>query len=73
MAQDHFKTSPDPKKGHGMTKKSAKNVKRNLEFANALSNRKTCNAVCWDVCGNLIHNLSSIAVASIADQGHTVQ
>ena len=24
MAQDHFKTPPDPKKGHGMTKKPKK-------------------------------------------------
>ena len=25
MAQDHFKTPPDPKKGHGMTKNPRKN------------------------------------------------
>ena len=27
MAQDHFKTPPDPKKGHGMTKNPQKNKK----------------------------------------------
>ena len=27
MAQDNFETPPDPKKGHGMTKKSQKNKK----------------------------------------------
>ena len=27
MAQDHFKTPPDPKKGHGMTKHPQKNNK----------------------------------------------
>ena len=27
MAQDHFKTPPDPKEGHEMTKKNAKNIK----------------------------------------------
>ena len=32
MAQDHFKTPPDPKKGHGMTKISKK-VKNILELA----------------------------------------
>ena len=32
MAQDHFKTPPDPKKGHGMTKNPQKN-KNILELA----------------------------------------
>ena len=27
MAQDHFKTPPDPKKGHGITKHPQKNKK----------------------------------------------
>ena len=27
MAQDHFKTPPDPKKGHGMTKNPQKSKK----------------------------------------------
>ena len=27
MAQDHFKTPPDPKKGHGMTKKLQTSIK----------------------------------------------
>ena len=27
MAQDHFQTPPDPKKGHGMTKNLQKNKK----------------------------------------------
>ena len=31
MAQDHFKTPPDPKKGHGMTKNPQK--KKELELA----------------------------------------
>ena len=35
MAQDHFKTPPDPKKGHGMTKNPQKN-KNILELAKAI-------------------------------------
>ena len=31
MAQDHFKTPPDPKKGNGMTKNQKE--KKNLELA----------------------------------------
>ena len=32
MAQDHFKTPPDPKKGHGMTQ-IRKKIKNLLELA----------------------------------------
>ena len=34
MAQDHFKTPPDPKKGNGMTKKQQKKKDSLLELAN---------------------------------------
>ena len=30
MAQDHFKTPPDPKKGHGMTKNLQKSKKKSF-------------------------------------------
>ena len=33
MAQDHFKTPPDPKKGNGMTKNRQKRNKNLLELA----------------------------------------
>ena len=36
MAQEHFKTLPDPKKGHGMTKNPQKN-KNLLELTNMCS------------------------------------